>query len=223
MNDGRARVLSAVREALEDLRGQVHEEPVPREFHEPNEEPTELFRQFATELGALQGTARLVHDRAACAASLSSYLRERNVRSIAVQSSPLAQEIARLLDGFDVSQAVALDRVALERCDCALLEAPSLLADTGSAVVIMDNGRDRMLPYLPRTCVIVANIASLQATLTPQSLACTRDAATSDARGEALIVSGPSRTADIEKVLVLGAHGPQAVAVFTIEAQPAGT
>jgi len=29
-------------------------------------------------------------------------------------------------------------------------------------------------------------------------------------------VTGPSRTADIEKTLVLGAHGPAALAVFLI-------
>jgi L-lactate dehydrogenase complex protein LldG len=223
MIDARARVLTAVRKALEDLRGQVYDEPVSRIFGESDEEPTDLFRRFASELEALQGTARLVRDPAECAAALTSYLRERNVRSIAVQSSPLAQEIALLLDGFEVSQAVTLDRVALEQCDCALLEARSLLADIGSAIVIMSDGHDRVLPYLPRTCAIVADIASLHATFTPQSLACIREAATSAARGEALIVAGPSRTADIEKVLVLGAHGPQAVAVFAIDAQPAGT
>jgi L-lactate dehydrogenase complex protein LldG len=31
------------------------------------------------------------------------------------------------------------------------------------------------------------------------------------------IVSGPSRTADIEKTLVLGAHGPKQIFVFYIE------
>ncbi len=31
------------------------------------------------------------------------------------------------------------------------------------------------------------------------------------------IITGPSRTGDIEKVLVLGAHGPKRLAVFFVE------
>jgi len=217
MNDARSRVLAAVREALIDLSGRTSAPPPVTTFGETDESKASLAQKFATELQAVAGSAMIVRDRAECAASMASYLLGRGVRSVAVQSSPLAQGIALQLDGFDVSSAVKLDRHELERRDCALLEARSLLADTGSATVILNNTQDRLLPYLPRTCAIVAELGSLHATLTPQALACISDSAASGARGEALIVTGPSRTADIEKVLVLGAHGPQALAVFIVE------
>ncbi len=217
MSDARSRVLAAVSEALMDLNGRRRTLPPPTIFSETDESKTSLAQSFATELQAVAGSAYLVRDRAECVAALASYLVGRNVRSVAVHSSPLAKDIAVQLDGFDVSPAVNLDNQELERCDCALLEARALLADTGSAAVVLDNAQDRLLPYLPRTCAIVADIDSLHTTFTPQALACIADAAASDARGEALIVSGPSRTADIEKVLVLGAHGPEALAVFIVE------
>ena len=217
MNEARAHVLAAVREALEDVSGCVHTPPPPTNFAETHESKASLARQFATELEAVAGGAMVVRDRAECAAALSSYLRERNVRSVAVQSSPLAQDIALQLDGFDVSLAVKLDRHELERCDCGLLEARSLLADTGSATVILDNTQDRMLPYLPRTCAIVAELGCLHTTLTTEAFACVADAANAGTRGEGLIVTGPSKTADIEKTLVLGAHGPEALVVFIVE------
>jgi L-lactate dehydrogenase complex protein LldG len=35
-------------------------------------------------------------------------------------------------------------------------------------------------------------------------------------RGEFVIVTGPSRTADIEKILILGVHGPKRLVVMLI-------
>ncbi|MGL6194698.1 MAG: LUD domain-containing protein, partial [Thermoguttaceae bacterium] len=35
--------------------------------------------------------------------------------------------------------------------------------------------------------------------------------------GEFLIMTGPSRTADIEKVLILGVHGPKRLIVFLVD------
>ena len=35
------------------------------------------------------------------------------------------------------------------------------------------------------------------------------------------LTSGPSRTADIEKTLVLGAHGPRRIALFLLEEEGA--
>jgi L-lactate dehydrogenase complex protein LldG len=39
-----------------------------------------------------------------------------------------------------------------------------------------------------------------------------------DRSSYATIITGPSRTSDIEKILVLGAHGPKRLAVIVMEA-----
>jgi L-lactate dehydrogenase complex protein LldG len=217
MSDARARVLSAVSQALADLRGRELQQPAVTTIPDSAVHEPDLAGRFTAELKALSGDAMVVRDRAECAEALASYLRARGVRSVAVQSRPLAQGVATLLDGFDVASAADQDMHALERFDCAVLEGASLLADTGSSIVLLDSAADRVLPYLPRTCAIVAPSASLHAVMSAQALACIWDAANAGARGEALIVAGPSRSADIEKTLVLGAHGPQALAVFIIQ------
>jgi L-lactate dehydrogenase complex protein LldG len=38
-----------------------------------------------------------------------------------------------------------------------------------------------------------------------------------DSRGEYVIITGPSRTADIEKVLILGVHGPRRLVVLLVD------
>ena len=35
-------------------------------------------------------------------------------------------------------------------------------------------------------------------------------------RGEFVLVTGPSRTADIEKILILGVHGPKRLVVLVV-------
>jgi L-lactate dehydrogenase complex protein LldG len=45
----------------------------------------------------------------------------------------------------------------------------------------------------------------------------TTQAAKPAERGEMLLVTGPSRTADIEKKLVLGAHGPKRLVVLLVD------
>ena len=43
-----------------------------------------------------------------------------------------------------------------------------------------------------------------------------RRAADPALRGEFVFVTGPSRTADIEKILILGAHGPKRLVVLLV-------
>ena len=217
MTSGRTTVLARVTQALADVQGRARTQPQVLALLETGESMPELARKFSSELATLQGHAFVVADRTACAAAVSAYLRERGARSVAVQSRDLGADIASRLPGVAVTRGARSDKAELARVDCGLLEAVSLLADTGAAIVLCDNAGDRVLPYLPRTCVIVAGMATLHSSMSPQALACIQSAADAKVPGEALIVAGPSRTADIEKTLVLGAHGPQALAVFIIE------
>jgi L-lactate dehydrogenase complex protein LldG len=216
MTDARERVLAAVAQALADVRGREHPLPPVLDLSTNGGDLQGLAERFAFELTALAGTCTLVADALECAAAVGSYLRGRNAQSVAVQSRPLALDIGSRLSGFDATIAIAHNKTELERYDCSLLQAESLLADTGSAIVIVDAASDRVLPYLPRTCVIVAGLSGLHPTMDLSSIACIQQAAASQTSGEALIVAGPSRTADIEKTLVLGAHGPQGLAVFIL-------
>jgi len=77
--------------------------------------------------------------------------------------------------------------------------------------------RSRALPFLAEHMVIVLHagdiVADLHAALTHPAAA----AALSEA-GFAVWVSGPSKTADIEQTLVLGAHGPERLTILLVGA-----
>jgi L-lactate dehydrogenase complex protein LldG len=89
------------------------------------------------------------------------------------------------------------------------------LADTGTLVQDATEVRLRLVSTLPeihvaflRTDRIVPDLAALLPHLTPES-----------SRYIAFI-TGPSRTADIERVLTIGVHGPVRLLILAVDGQP---
>jgi L-lactate dehydrogenase complex protein LldG len=212
--DAREVVLHAIRQALQ---GQAPISLPPATSFDGSPLPLDvLAKQFCIELRALGGDATVVDDAPACARAIDVYLEARGARRVATQSGALAQAIGDLLQRVQASPVRGLSPSSVERFDASLLEAQALVADTGSVIVHAMTYEERLLPYLPRICVIVSPLSGLHATLGGRALAPIERATTARERGEAVIVTGPSRTADIEKTLVLGAHGPADLAVFLV-------
>jgi L-lactate dehydrogenase complex protein LldG len=149
----------------------------------------ELALTFRDELAKLGGETRFVAREEDLAPAIAAFVGER---------------------GFGAAS------VDYETADYALLRAEALIADTGSAVVIERSTQRRLAPYLPRTCIIVGDAAALYPRMERGALEPIFAAARRADRGEGVIVTGPSRTADIEKTVVLGAHGPRDVVVFIV-------
>ncbi len=102
----------------------------------------------------------------------------------------------------------------------ASVVAPELLiADTGSCLVVCRSAEERLLCYLPPVCVMVAHVAQMVEHLPAAWPKVVAHAADQSLRGELLIVTGPSRTTDIEKILILGVHGPKRLIVLVIEGE----
>jgi L-lactate dehydrogenase complex protein LldG len=98
----------------------------------------------------------------------------------------------------------------------SVIAADVLLADTGSCVIDCGTPQDRLLCYLPPACVVVGRADQLAEHLPAAWDTIAPRVAEPDRRGEFVIVTGPSRTADIEKILILGVHGPKRLVVLLI-------
>ena len=125
-------------------------------------------------------------------------------------ASKVDAEIERIAQSRGLGPAVA----DVQKADYSVLRAEALIADTGSVLVIERTADRRLAPYLPRTCIVVADSDALFPTLSSASLAALHAAARRGDKGEAVLITGPARTADIEKTLVLGAHGPRHLIVI---------
>ena len=95
-------------------------------------------------------------------------------------------------------------------CEC-------LVAQTGSIVVTCRSAEERALSALPPVHLVVARRAQIVLDL-EAAIGVLRRRYGGGFPSAISVISGPSRTADIEKVLVLGAHGPKRLAVYLVNA-----
>jgi L-lactate dehydrogenase complex protein LldG len=176
----------------------------------------QMAERFATELAAVHGEAIRCPDMAAARAKLLELVKP-GTGQIGAMDRPLCRELARGMES---------DRLAfpqpewtpqgMEPLAAGLLEADFLLADTGSAMISCATPHERVLCYLPPLGVIVAPAERLKEHLPAAWEAVAGRAADPALRGEFVFVTGPSRTADIEKILILGAHGPKRLVVLVV-------
>lgn len=102
--------------------------------------------------------------------------------------------------------------------DLAIIDATAAVAETGS-VLLTSDGRRRCAWIVPPKVVILVSSRALVPDLldlwaSPTSSA---RAFASSPPAAMLLVSGPSKTADIEGVLVTGVHGPGKVHVVLVD------
>jgi L-lactate dehydrogenase complex protein LldG len=105
-----------------------------------------------------------------------------------------------------------MDRIA--SADLGITGAAAGLAESGSVVLDHGHGRGRLVSLLPEVHVALLRVDDLHRTLA-QWAADEADSVAGTAN--LVIVSGPSRTGDIELELNLGVHGPKHVHVVLIE------
>jgi L-lactate dehydrogenase complex protein LldG len=91
------------------------------------------------------------------------------------------------------------------------------LAATGSFVVSAREGRDRSVSLLPYVHIVVLREAQILPHLEAWLASCTADPEAFRAIGNHVVITGPSRTADIAMELVLGAHGPAAMHILVMK------
>ena len=95
-------------------------------------------------------------------------------------------------------------------CLASVLEADFAIADTGTVGLALDVRQPRSSYLLPEISVVIARWQDLRPTLMDALLEL-------EHRGKLpttfVFVTGPSRTADIEKTVVIPAHGPKRLIV----------
>jgi L-lactate utilization protein LutC len=93
--------------------------------------------------------------------------------------------------------------------DAGITGVDAALAETGTIVVSSGPGKSRLVPLLPPVHIALAPTSKLTTDLF------TWTAGRSGAMPSALtLISGPSKTADIEQTMAIGVHGPKRLIVI---------
>lgn len=107
----------------------------------------------------------------------------------------------------------------VQKAQASLTTCESLITRTGSILVSSANAGGRRLSIYPETHLVVAKASQLVPDI-KDGLQKLRDKYKENYPSMVSLVSGPSRTADIEKTLVMGAHGPKQLVLFLIDDLP---
>ncbi|MBK7214651.1 MAG: lactate utilization protein [Bacteroidales bacterium] len=91
-----------------------------------------------------------------------------------------------------------------------------LVSRLGSIMISSKQDSGRRLNVYPETHVVIAYTNQLVPDL-KDAFASLREKYPSRIPSMISVITGPSRTADIEKTLIMGAHGPKEVFVFLVE------
>ncbi len=111
--------------------------------------------------------------------------------------------------------AVLIDGEAADKRDYALgvTRAELIIAETGGLLLDRKSRADNWVSILAETQIAVAHSERVAASLDEAIAARSKERKRGAWHGQQVIVTGPSRTADVEKVLVIPAHGPRRLIV----------
>ena len=162
------------------------------------------------EIAKLGGTTRRVAGRDELQAALRDLVQAERVKKATMWQARDLQElgVADALGALGVEIVPSdSDKRALAECDLGVTGADAALPETGTLVLRASSEHSQAVSLLPRVHLAIVQPSALRADL-HQVL----DEVKGDKRVH--FVTGPSRTADIEKTLSIGVHGPKALYVW---------
>ncbi len=176
------------------------------------DERVALFRKHSQEL---RTDFRLIEDFDSLTETLAALANEEGWRKIATHRGKLTTicnsvscEILLTDGGYDAN--------VLETCDAGVTECDALVAQTGSVLLTSRSAGGRALSALPPHHIVLARLDQLLPDL-PSAMQLLQTRYGPEGYPSFIsFITGPSRTGDIERILVLGAHGPKKLTILCL-------
>ncbi|MEY4272919.1 MAG: hypothetical protein RL250_1785 [Verrucomicrobiota bacterium] len=163
---------------------------------------------LAEQLAKLKAVLVRVPDEAAAARAVADLAVAKQWKKVAYHGDPLLRGVASALPCEAWEADASFEKQKLEGCDAGLTSCETIVAQLGSILVSSASSGGRALSILPHVHVVVARVDQVVPDL---AAALEQVRARHGDRMPSMLsfITGPSRTGDIERILVLGAHGPK--------------
>jgi L-lactate dehydrogenase complex protein LldG len=219
----RDNILARIREALKvaaPVPGGDHATPV---LHSVEDQRRLLPRvgqsfdeqlvQFRANAVDLRADFRTLKDLDALVEELKRIGAAEGWQQVASHEGELTTAASRALGLPVLLTNQAFDKRELAKCDVGITECDALIAQTGSVLVTNRSAGGRALSVLPPHHVVLARREQLMPDL-PAAFAMLKTKYNGSYPSMVSFITGPSRTGDIERILVLGAHGPKKLTIL---------
>ena len=177
----------------------------------------ELITEFKKHIQILAGELHVFDTVESLAAALPPLLHDidpercKSHQSSLIESVKKANpEVVPYLTHIDTK---TIDSVSFADFEVGISGAEFLVARTGSILLQAISAGGRRLSVLPPTHIVISETSRLVFSLDE---ALSRLEENSEPWSYATFITGPSRTSDIEKQLVLGAHGPKKLIILLL-------
>lgn len=163
---------------------------------------TNAIQQYMDVFKIIGGTAYLVDDLVAVRELINSNF---DITKRIVSTLPELSDTIELL-------STTVDPHSYDDVELAIIRAKLFVAENGAVWVTDELMGQRIIPYICQHLAVIVNAESIVPTLHEAY-----EKIGTDDYGFGGFIGGPSKTADIEQALVLGAHGPLSMTVFIIK------
>jgi L-lactate dehydrogenase complex protein LldG len=218
MATAREQILGDIRKALRRAAGQPPLEVTPQSLPAPilrlPQSDRSLFTDlFVQKFESLGGKSFLVRNTSSVVPAIAHLLTQK---SAVASNSPFLRKCG--ITGLVQVHAGFTDREQLkEACaaaDIGITSASYALAATGTLVMLASEHEPRLVSLLPPTHIAIVPRSRILGNLDELLSIVPRPA---EQTSSMVLITGPSRTADIEQILVRGVHGPGEIYAVIVE------
>ena len=208
----RDNILHRVRTALGRSAGQGVADPPPVRIRIPD---VDMEKRISTMRASIEALAGKTHRAATPADACAFVAAAIEGKSVVASNAPFLAECG--ISSLPGVRSGVTDREELRAlcaaADVGITSADYALADTGSLVMIASPREARLVSLLPPAHIAVVPRDRILTGLDELFSILPNPA---DVTSSMVLITGPSRTADIEQILVRGVHGPGQITVVVV-------
>ncbi len=225
--NGKAQILTRIREALRELapfpghhgEGAIEHGEPPKHFGgwlpQVSESLDDQIALFAKNSEDLKTEFHVLGSEAELPARLAVFSAENGWQRVATHGGALTDAAVPAMKLPTLKTDGGYSVAEMEQCDAGISECDALVAQTGSVLITGRSAGGRALSVLPPHHIVLVRREQMVSDI-PAAYSLLREKYGANWPSFMSFITGPSRTGDIERILVLGAHGPKRLTVFLV-------